>query len=362
VSDLHEDLTTAFAAVEPGAAPVEAAMLTGRKIKNRRRAGLLAGAVAVVVAVAVSVPAFTHQEALPQPTTRHVRITVNPPGPHSPPGLVASGLIGTAPWTLIVTSPKNDNCMINGAGLSLFGCSGDLGQPTAAAPISFEGEGTDGGKDPGYVSFGEVWKDVVSARVELSDDTVLTLHPVEVDGLRFVAFAVPEHLAVDSVTAYSRSGEIATAIPFNSPSGIPSVEAWLRPGQVEPPRRTGTFGSGTADGKPWRATAYLGPWGTCLVVVGDTDCFDTEQRLAAGTAGALWVGGSGSYAIGTAADSVSYLLITLKDGSTVRADATAVASQKFWGVTLSGSQQADARWTAYDAGGKAVGSGSFRTG
>ena len=47
MSDLHEDLTTAFAAVDPGAAPVEAAMLTGRKIKNRRRAGLLAGAVAV---------------------------------------------------------------------------------------------------------------------------------------------------------------------------------------------------------------------------------------------------------------------------------------------------------------------------
>ena len=34
VSDLHEDLNTALAAVEPGAAPVEAAMLTGRKIRN----------------------------------------------------------------------------------------------------------------------------------------------------------------------------------------------------------------------------------------------------------------------------------------------------------------------------------------
>ena len=67
MSDLHEDLTTALAAVEPGAAPVEAAMLTGRKIKNRRRAGLLAGAVAVVVAAVVGVPALTRQEALPAP-------------------------------------------------------------------------------------------------------------------------------------------------------------------------------------------------------------------------------------------------------------------------------------------------------
>ena len=85
MSDLHEDLTTALAAVDPGAAPVEAAMLTGRKIKNRRRAGLLAGAVAVVAAAAVGVPVFTHQEALPPtPTTSHIRVTVNPPGPHSP--------------------------------------------------------------------------------------------------------------------------------------------------------------------------------------------------------------------------------------------------------------------------------------
>ena len=84
MSDLHEDLTTAFAAVEPGAAPVEAAMLTGRKIRNARRAGLLAGAVAVVAAAVVGVPAFVHQVALPQPDAGHVRVTVNPPGPHSP--------------------------------------------------------------------------------------------------------------------------------------------------------------------------------------------------------------------------------------------------------------------------------------
>ena len=46
-------------AVAPGAAPLEAAMLTGRKIKNRRRAGLLAGAAAVVVAAVAGVPALT---------------------------------------------------------------------------------------------------------------------------------------------------------------------------------------------------------------------------------------------------------------------------------------------------------------
>jgi len=358
VSDLHEDLKTALGAVEPGAAPVEAAMLHGRKIRNRRRAGLLAGAVAVVAAAVVGVPAFTHQEALPVPTTSHIRVTVNPPGPHAPAGLIASGLIGSNPWNVSVMSPSSNNCAFEGNGMSIVACTGDQGQPTAAAPISFEGEGSDGSPVPVNITFGEVWKDVVSARVELSDGTILTLHPTEVDGSRFVAFASPVSVPVDSVTASSRSGAIATAIPFEPPGGLlPSFEAWLRPGQALPARLTGTFGSGTVQGKPWRATAYLGPWGTCLTVGHDVDCLGMQGRPATG-----WAAGSDSWVMGTAADSVSYLVITLKDGSTVRAEATAVGRQRFWGVPLSSSQQADSRWTAYDDAGRTVASGSVPTG
>ena len=331
-------------------------MLTGRKIRYRRRAGVLAGAIAVVIAAAVGVPALTRQEALPQPTTTHVRVTVNPPGPHSPADLIASGLIGTKPWNATVKSPNSKDCVFGGNDMSLYACSADPGlQPTAAVPISFEGEGGGDGADSVNISFGRVWKDVVSARVELSDGTTLTLHPAEVDGSRFVAFADPASVPVDSVTAYSRSGAIATAIPLQLPGGLPTFEAWLRPGQTPPARLTGTFGSGTVGGKPWRATAYLGPWGTCLVVGLGSDCFDTAQRPATG-----WVGGSDGWAIGTAANSVSYLVFTLKDGSTVRAAATAVGSQKFWGLPLTWAQQADAHWTAYDDAGKAVASGSFR--
>ena len=359
MSDLHEDLNTAFAAVAPGAAPVEAAMRAGHKIRNRRRAGLLAGAVAVVVAVVVGVPALTRQQALPAPTTNHLRVTVNPPGPHSPAGLIASGLIGSAPWNVSMSS--SSNCAFEGS-MSIVACTGDEGQqPTAAAPISFEGEGegSDGAQVSFNIMFGEVWKDVVSARVELSDGTILTLHPAEVDGSRFVAFADPASLPVDSVTAYSRGGAIATAIPFNAPGGLlPSFEAWLRPGQAPPARLTGTFGSGTADGKPWRATAYLGPWGTCLTVSPhDVTCLGSQGRPATG-----WAAGTDSWVIGTAADSVPYLVITLKDGSTVRAEATAVGQQKFWGVPLSSSQQAHSRWTAYDEAGQPVASGTIPTG
>ena len=358
MSDLHEELNTALAAVEPGAAPVEAAMLTGRKIRNRRRIGLLAGVVAAVAAVAVGVPALSRPDALPQPVTDQIRVTVNPPGPHSPAGLIASGLIGSKPWNVSAESSSSGNCVSGGYGMSINECTGDQVQPTAAAPISFEGEGGDGSPVPVNITFGEVWKDVVSARVELSDGTILTLHPVEVDGSRYVAFASPESLLIDSVTAYSRSGAIATAIPYEPPGGLlPIFEAWLRPGQAPPARLTGTFGSGTVQGKPWRATAYLGPWGTCLTVGHDADCFGSQRRPATG-----WTGGSDSWVVGTAADSVSYLVITLKDGSTVQADTTSVGGQKFWGVPLSSAQQAGARWTAYDDAGRAVGSSSIPPG
>jgi hypothetical protein len=350
VSDLHEDLSTALGAVEPGAAPVEAAMLSGRKIRNARRAGLLAGAVAVVVAAVVGVPAFTHQEALPAPDTGHVRITVNPPGPHSPAGLVASGLVGATPWNLSVKSPNSKNCAFSGTDLGYFSCNGLLGQASAADPISFDGESGGSGTDPAYVSFGEAWKGVVSARVALSDGTTLTLHPVEVDGTRFVAFANPAHMAVDSVTAYSRRGEIAVAIPFNAPDGFPTIGAWLRPGQARPPEFSGTVGSGVA------VTAYVGPWGTCLEVGNAGAC------NPASTLGTAMMGSSDSAVFGSAAESVSSVTITRKDGSTLRAAAIAVGPQKFWAVPISQAEEAGARWTAYDAAGKAVGSGSIQTG
>jgi hypothetical protein len=351
VSDLHEELTTALAAVAPGAAPVEAAMLTGRKIRNRRRVGLLAGAVAVVVAAVLGVPAFAHQEALPTPDTGHVRVTVNPPGPHSPAGLIAFGLVGATPWSLSVTAANSNNCEFTGVDFGDSSCNGLLGQVSAARPISFNGESGGGGADPAFISFGQAWQGVVSARLTLSDGTTLTLHPAEVDGMRFVAFATPAGVPIDSLTLYSPSGELAVAIPFNPPDGLPSFQAWLRPGQARPPQFSGAFGSGVA------ATAHIGPWGTCLEVYYAGDCTPVGD-----TPGTAQMGASGSVVFGSAAKSVSYLTITRRDGSTLRAAAIAVGPRKFWAVSISPGEQDGARWTAYDAAGKAVGSGSILPG
>jgi hypothetical protein len=362
VSDLNARLDQTFAAIDPGPAPVEAAMEHGKKIRNRRRAAALAGSVAVIAGAVACVPALAHHQALPSPANS--RVTVNPPGPHSPAGMIASGLIGDRHWDLRLESPNTKNCMITGIGLGITECGGY--QPQAEDPIAFGGMGgsdnADGsGKETFFVSYGVVRADVVSARVVLANGTVLTLRPVKVHGTRWVAFADPAGAPVDSLTVYSRTGEIATSIPFNGPSGAsgPTFATWLRPGQAAGAARfTKVIGSGTADGHAWAVTAYIGPWGTCIEG-GGGDCFASTTPAQAGT-GVMGSGGnqpSGALVWGEAADSVSYLIVTPKGGTAMRVGVTAVGQQKYFAFGLSREPRKGDRWTAYDAAGKSVASG-----
>jgi hypothetical protein len=62
---------------------------------------------------------------------------------------------------------------------------------------------------------------------------------------------------------------------------------------------------------------------------------------------------------GMAADSVSRLVVTLKDGTALHVGVTAVGKQKFFAFDLGRQPGQGDRWTAYDAAGSAVTSGSF---
>lgn len=362
MSDLRENLDSAFTAIDPGPAPVETAMRQGGKIRNRRRAWAVVGSMAAI-AIAASFPVLSHQQALPgPPTTSHVRVTVNPPGPHSPAGLIASGTIGSGTWQWLIGKPGADGppadqqCFTAGGTLaSQFsvicdqspGDVKDLGLGRSD-PVAFEGGG---GTDA--VVYGAVDSAVSYVTIRLGDGAVLTLHPATVYGVRYVAFAVPTDMVVDSATAYSRTGELATAIPYQPPGGSPIFQEWQQPGQAVPGRINGTFGSGTIDGQAWRATAHLGPWGTCLVYEGSSSCFDSSQEPATGSSV-----GSTSWVAGTAADSVSYVTITFKHGSALRVGVTNIGPERFWGTGLGARSATGARWTAYNAAGKPVASGS----
>jgi hypothetical protein len=365
VSDLNARLDQTFAAIDPGPAPVEATMEHGKKIRTRRRAAVLAGSVAVIAAAVACVPALAHHQALPSPASNHLRVTVNPPGPHSPAGMIASGLIGTKHWDLLLESP-NKNCRITGIGLSVTECDGYL-PLTGQDPIAFGGMGgsdnADGsGKETFFVSYGAVRADVASARVVLANGTVLTLRPVKAHGTRWVAFADPVDVPVDSLTVYSRTGEIATSIPFNGPNGDsgPTFVTWLRPGQAASTARlTKAIGSGTAGGHAWAVTAYLGPWGTCIEDDGGSSCFTSPTHRQGGFSemGSTGDQSSGRLVWGQVADSASYLIVTPKGGAAMRVGVTAVGKQKYFAFDLSRMPQKGDRWTAYDANGKSVASG-----
>jgi hypothetical protein len=337
----------------------------GKKIRNRRRVAALAGSVAVIAGAVACVPALAHHQALPSPANSRIRVTVNPPGPHSPVGTIASGLIGTRPWDLRVESPGTKNCLITGAGLGTFQCDGALTQP-GPDPIEFSGMGgtdnpANNGKETFFVSYGVLRNDVTSARVVLANGTVLTLHPVTIYGRRWVAFAEPPGVPVESLTAYSRTGEIATAIPFNGPGGdgLPGFARWLRPGEVGAARLTTAIASGTANGQAWAETAYVGPWGICLRGGGGGDCFASATNMGTGERGFAPLTPSGVLVWGTAADAVSYLIVTPKDATAMRVSVTAVGQQKYFAFRLSRYPVKGDRWTAYGAAGNPVKSGSF---
>jgi hypothetical protein len=175
-------------------------------------------------------------------------------------------------------------------------------------------------------------------------------------GHRWVGVAVPTSMQLGSITAYSAHGEIARTFPF----GHSEYNLWLRPGQRGLPRQTVAVGSGTLNGKRWSMTGKAGPWGLCFQQAGGSggDCFgDLGSRLRKGTLTRDLTCGSGQVAIAQAATTVSYLRIRLSDGSVQQAPTARLGGYRYYAF----AEPAKAKivgWTAYDASGQRLGSGS----
>jgi hypothetical protein len=325
---------------------------------------------AVAVLVGVGYPALVHRQAAPAPVTpphRHVSVTVVPPGRGAHPGVIATGTIDGQSWQIYTDSPKT-----NGApGQQCVGASGPaLGggvlqpvcfsptPPGSTDPVAFEGAAVDG---HAQASVGQVGADVSYVLVRLSDDITLKLIPVKVYGTRYVAFASPPSLVVASATAYLGDGRYLTAIPFNSPGGIPVFGMWLSPGQPVPARVTKRIAAGSADGTAWAVQVHLGPWGTCFVDTGlDARQMGCEGAITSmGTQMFVLPGDSPGIVAGWAAAGVRYLTITMTDGRTLRVTPVLVGSQQYFAFYLDTGAQQVRGWAAYDAAGKQLCSGKL---
>jgi hypothetical protein len=371
--DLHERLGAAFETISPHPAPIDDAIRGGRVIKRRRRLALAVGVGVVAAAVAVAVPPLVHRTAAPAPASpgqQHYTVTVQAPGRDSTPGVIALGTINGQRWWIIADRPGADtshlgqqDIVIDGPAVGAPDGSDQyvppLGTAGSPGPVSFIGI-TSG---PAQVQVGAVQTDVSYVTVRLGNGAVLVLHPVTVYGTRAVAFALPMHATITEVTAYSRHGEIGFAVPFNWPAGGAWVISWLRPGQATAPRVSGVIGSGTAHGKAWSATAYLGPWGTCIALGGGAALGGAGFPSAPALTGVLTLnqGSTPEIAGGVAAASVARIVVTQPDGTKVQVRPVTVGGQKAFAFAVRPGAKS-LRWVAYDSAGNVVASSTAAPG
>jgi hypothetical protein len=362
--DLYERLDRAIEAIAPGTAPVDGVMRRGKVIRWRRRSIAVAGVAAVVAAGVLSVPSLRHA-ATDNPATGRYTATVQPPGPHSPAGEIASGTVNGQRWQLTAGKPGAGGA---GRGQQFVIASGPAFGPDgvsssgpafaapATGPVSLLGGLSSG---PAQAQYGTVAAGVSYVTVRLGNGIVLTLHPARVYGVRLVAFAIPLGAPVASATAYSSRGEIATAIPFNGTDGIAAFVSWLRPGQPGLARASDLVSSGSYLGKAWSARAYLGPWGACLMgQAGGTEvssCEEVTSVARLGTGIWLWTDGVPAVAMGSAAPSVVRVAVTSPDGKTTQVHPVAVGAARFFAFPF--GKGPNWKWTAYDGSGREVISG-----
>jgi hypothetical protein len=371
--DLHERLDAAFGAISPHPAPIDDAIRGGRVIRGRRRLALAVAVGVVAAAVAVAVPTLAHRTAAPAPASpgqQHYTVTVQAPGRDSTPGVIALGTINGQRWWIIAdrpgadfTHPGQQDIVVQGPAVGAPDGSDQyvppLGTAGSPGPVSFTGI-TIG---PAQVQVGAVQADVSYVTVRLSNGALLVLHPVTAYGVRAVAFAAPVKAGITEVAAYSRHGEIGFAVPFNWPAGGAWVLSWLRPGQATAPRASGVIGSGTAHGKAWSATAYVGPWGTCIALGGGAASGGAGFPSAPALTGVLALnqGSTPEIAGGVAASSVARVVITQPDGSRVQVRLVTVGDQKVFAFAVRPGAK-PIRWVAYDSAGNMVASSTAAPG
>jgi hypothetical protein len=364
--DLRQRLDQAFETLTPDPAPIDDAVRRGRTIRARRRvvAAATVAAVAAIGAIAAFGPTSLHKLVSPPPATRvndHT-VTVQPPGPHSVAGLIAWGTVDGKGWQIAATDPATDG-LDSGQQLfvsfgAAFGPGGvsSLGPALgtySADPVAFSGIPS----GPILAMYGSVQAGVSYVTVRLGDGTVLTLHPVTVYGKRAVAFAAPGDLGLASVTAYSRHGEIATAIPFNEPSNQAYFGAWLRPGQHGLARASGVIYSGRVDGTSVQAIGYQGPWGICVRLSGPgvIGCGPVLADVL-GSDIECWSTGTTILVIGGAPAQATRVVLTVPGKPSVQVKPVRVGEQKLFAVVFPGTAHS-LSWKAYDGSGAVVRSG-----
>ena len=353
--ELRQRLSAVLDEMTPGPAPVGTVIRRGRAVRRRRIAGATAAALAAVAVVAgfSSLGLRLPSQAPAAPPV----VTVVPPGPGAPAGLIASGTVGRERWSARVTEPRHGQVCLK-AGAAGIDC-GFSASPIG--PADLEG----GMSVHGYrVLGGPVQPRVTRVEILLADGQRLNLHPAAAYGHRWVAVALPLQARVSRAVAYDGKAVYRYAIPFIAPwpDSYPTFSQWLRPDAVGLPRRVIQVASGTADGHRWSVTEYSGPWGRCFVLQGGSDCMEgTRPLIEAGKLTHEMFSVPGGVHMATAAPGVASVELDLSSGQQIRvATRAGYGGERFYGFVLPHGTVL-AGWTAYGPDGTVLGSGPGAT-
>jgi hypothetical protein len=367
--ELREQLSTALDGFTPGPVPYASLVQRGRKVAIRRRLSVIAG-VAVLAAAAAVTPSIIGQLRPSAPASYHV--TVSPPRPGSPRGLIASGRVNGLRWQ--VTG------QVSGTGLGLLVTfryreasypvrSGESGGDLLGVAVASFINGTG---SPGYIGVASVASDVTYLTAVLSNGQHLTLVPQAIGphAPRLVALAVPASADVTELIAYSARAEVGRAFPYTA-AGAVQLGRWLRPGQPVPPGpATYVIGHGSVAGRAWTVRLYQGPWGTCYGTASaavSPECLNVSpgQDAGGGVVGPYLedLGGpsaSTELEIGVAEPQVRQLQVTLPGRRPLSVPLASRDGYRFFVFPVRFTGRTHwVRWVAFGAASRRLGSGQW---
>jgi hypothetical protein len=353
--ELRQRLSAVLDEMTPGPAPVGTVIRRGRAVRRRRIAGATAAALATVAVVAgfSSLGLRLPSQAPAAPPV----VTVVPPGPGAPAGLIASGTVGRERWSARVTEPRHGQVCLK-AGAAGIDC-GFSARPIG--PVDLEG----GMSAHGYrVLGGPVQPRVTRVEVLLADGQRLNLHPAAAYGHRWVAVALPLQARVSKAVAYAGRAVYRYAIPWSepAPNSYPNFAEWLRPGSAGLPRRVIQVASGTAGGHRWSVTEYTGPWGRCFAVEGGSECVEGGgPHVEPGRLTQPMFSIPDGVHLVTVTPGVASLRLDLSSGQQLRVVTRAgQGGQRFYAFVLPHGTGV-VGWTAYRPDGTVLGSGPGST-
>lgn len=249
---MHRDLGR----VQPGVVPLDALIGRGRAIKNRRRAGVLAGLAAAALLGVGGPVVLGGGGSSAKPAA-------------GPTAVLASGTADGKAWRYTAGDPEAASTIrCEGYVYAYWGtessgnCLGSM--PLTTDPVSLQGSGPAGAM---YIA--RLRPDVDRITVTVSDGTVLTPDTAVIFGRRYAFFVLPVEKGVARLDAVSGGGNLlAYTLPYHQTGSPVQIEGWYAAGSqpTQAAVKQTLFSGTSSENTPVTVDVDMGPFGVCYLL------------------------------------------------------------------------------------------------